>query len=379
MFRVLFWGSLLATGYTYVGYPLVLAMLARVRPRPWNQAAIEPTVTLLIAAWNEAGVIEAKLENALALDYPKERLKIVVASDGSSDETVTLARKYVDRGVEVLNLPRGGKTATLNRVMPRLDTELVVFSDANVFFEPDAIRKLVRHFADQQLGGVSGDVRLKPDGFSLGQSQGLYYRYERFIQRMESRIGSIIGADGGMYAIRRELFQEVPEHLINDDFIISMQVACQGRRVIYDPEAVAYEDSPINSENEFRRKVRVEHGNFQQLFSGRGVPGTTQPLLLFCYVSHKVMRWTAFVPLTVLAGSSLLLAHRAPLCALAAAAQGVFYALAYAGSRLPGHGGKLTNIPYYFVMENLAAIRGLERVFTGQVQWGTAQTRTRSV
>lgn len=435
--HAIFWGSALTLGYTYFGYPLALAGLARGMPRPWQkasdasmQAAMSsgqpspdfpeglPSVTLLIAAWNEARVIEAKLQNALAIAYPTDRLRIVVASDGSNDETVAIARRFEAQGVQVLDLPRGGKTSAINRAMEQLaaeglTSELLVFSDANVFFEPDALQKLVRHFVDPQIGGVSGDVRLKPDGFSLGESQGLYYRYERWIQTQESRIGSIIGADGGMYAIRRALFRPIPTHLINDDFILSMEVVRQGFRLIYDPEAVAFEDSPVDSANEFKRKIRVEHGNFQALFSGYSVPHRNQPLALFCYFSHKVARWLGFVPLSLALGSSIGLAPLGGLPLLAAVAQGGFYGLAFlgwqgekrmqgseagshagspAGSHAPthapshGHAGtsSRTQVPFYFTLENLAALRGLHRLLTtkaapGSSQWGTAATRSRTV
>lgn len=383
LLKTLFWGSVIALGYTYVGYPLLLGALAKVRPRPWARAELTPSLAIVIAAWNEAGVIEAKLQNAIGLDYPKDRLHIVVASDGSSDDTVAIARRFESQGVMVLDLPRGGKTSTLNRAMEiltakGLQPEVLVFSDANVFFEPDALKQLVRHFADPTIGGVSGDVRLKPDGFSLAQSQGLYYRYERFIQEKESLIGSIIGADGGMYAMRGRLFKAIPPHLINDDFILSMEVVRQGMRLIYDPEAIAYEDSPVDSANEFRRKVRVEQGNFQALFSGWSIPGKDQPIERFCYFSHKVARWCGFVPLSIALGSSAALAPLGGLPLLALGLQSTLYVLALVGAFKKDHGGSATNVPYYFVMENFAAVKGFYRLMTGQVQWGTAATRTRN-
>lgn len=409
--RAIFWGSVVALGYTYVGYPLVLAGLAKLRPRPWkkaSEAAMQeacrtdtptedfpqglPNVTVLIAAWNEGRVIDAKLQNALNIQYPTGRLKIVVASDGSSDDTVAIARQYEAQGVRVLDLPRGGKTSALNRAMELLtqeglQTDVLVFSDANVFFEPDAVLKLVRHFADPQIGGVSADVRLKPDGFSLGESQGLYYRYERWIQEQESRIGSIIGADGGMYAMRRQLFKAIPTQLINDDFILSMEVVRQGFRLIYDPEAVAYEDSPVDSANEFKRKIRVEHGNFQALFSGYSVPHAHQPIERFCYFSHKVARWLGFVPMSTALASSLLLAPQGGIPLLAALVQAGFYGQALRGWQQEQQQqpmGSSTQVPFYFTLENLAAFRGLHRLLTtkaapASAQWGTAATRSRHV
>lgn len=388
MLHLLFWSSAGLLAFTYLGYPLSLEALARVRARPWKQAELTPSVALVIAAWNEAGVIQAKLENVLALDYPADKLRVVVASDGSQDATVSLAQRFerspTGPQVTVLDLPRGGKTQALERAMQWLDqtapeVEVVVFSDANVFLEPDALRKLVRHFADPSIGGVSADVRLRPEGFSLGDSQGLYYRYERWIQRLESRLGSIIGADGGLYGIRRALYRSVDRKLINDDFVLSLGVVRQGFRLIYDPEVVAHEDSPVDAANELRRKVRVEHGNFQALFAGVVMPGKEQPLERYCFIGHKVLRWVGFVPLSVLLGSSVCLAPGGGLPMLVAGAQGVFYLLAGLGWAFEGRGGPALKVPFYFTMENVAAVRGLLRHFTGETQWGTAATRTRPV
>lgn len=381
------YSSLALLGYTYAGYPLLIGLLARVRPRPWTQdESLTPRVALIIAAWNEGQVIREKLENALQLDYPKDRLHIWVASDGSDDSTVAQARTFETRGVHVLELPRGGKTATLNRAVAALQApeqeppDILVFSDANVFFEPDALRKLVRNFADPTIGGVSADVRLRPEGFSLGESQGLYYRYERFIQTCESQAGSMIGADGGMYALRTRLFSPVPAHILNDDFVLSMGVIRQGLRLVYEPDAVAWEDSPQSAQAEFKRKIRVEQGNFQALLEDLIWPPADARLERFCMLSHKVLRWFGFLPLGVALGSGLLsLGGPLPL-RLLTLPQVAFYALAAAGAwqdargRLESQGSRLT-LPYYFVLENLAAARGFWRSRTGTHDWGTAARR----
>ncbi len=374
---ILFWSSAAWLGYTYAGYPALIAAAARIRPRPWRKVGILPDVSLIVAAWNEEAVIAEKIENALAADYPQDRLEILIASDGSSDATVAIARRYQDRGVRVLDLPRGGKTATLNRAVAEARGEILVFSDANVFLAPNALKRLVRHFADPSIGGVTGDVRLKPEGFTLGQSQGLYYRYERFIQEAESEVGSTIGADGGMYAIRRTCFQPVPEEVINDDFVISMNVIAQNRRLVYDPSAIAYEDSPPNAGLEFDRKTRVEHGNFQSLFGGHGRPGLRHPWTLFAYLSHKASRWLAFVPLSLAMTTSIALARTGPLHATALGLQSLFYFLALLGWRLEGKGGPILSVPFYFVLENLAAARGLVRAVTGKRAWGSTRVRVK--
>lgn len=384
------WGSIALLGYTYAGYPLLLGVMAKTLPRPWHVDETHcPKVALIIAAWNEAQVIHAKLENALLLDYPRDRLQIWVASDGSDDETVRLARAFEPHGVTVLDLPRGGKTRTLNRTVALLrdsgepPPDLLVFSDANVFFEPDALRKLTRNFADPSIGGVSADVRLRKEGFSLGASQGLYYRYERFLQRCESRIGSMIGADGGMYAIRASLFAPVPGHILNDDFVISMGVIRQGFRLVYEPEAVAWEESPQSAQAEFKRKIRVEQGNFQALFEGLMMPPSTAPLERFCTVSHKVLRWFGFVPLGVALGAGTFGLGHSTFSSLMGMGQLSLYLLAARGAWHEARGtlatqGSTTTLPYYFVLENLAAAQGFWRSRSGVQDWGTAARRSTS-
>ncbi len=372
---IVFCSSATWLAFTYAGYPLLLAAASKLRPRPWRRADIRPSVSLIVAAWNEETVIRDKIENALALDYPADRLEIIIASDGSDDRTVAFAREYEKRGVQVLDLPRAGKTATLNRAVARARGEILVFSDANVMIEPGAMKRLVSHFADPAIGGVTGDVRLEPAGFTLGEPQGHYYRYERFIQWAESLLGSTIGADGGMYAIRKACFREVPGEIINDDFVISMNVVKQGFRLVYDPGAVAHEESPADARLEFGRKTRVEQGNFQAFLAGEGVPGPDQPWALFAYFSHKVSRWVAFVPLGLALGSSMALAPVSGVHALAFGTQTLFYGLALAGWRIEGKGGAALSLPFYFVLENFAAARGLLRALTGNRDWGSTRQR----
>ncbi len=376
--RILFWASLVQLAYTYAGYPVLIGVLGRFRAKAWKKGDELPKVSLIIAAWNEAGIIGQKLENALGLDYPRDRLEIILASDGSDDGTAAIASTFESRGVRVLDLPHRGKTATLNDAVEHASGDILVFSDANVFFRPDALRKLVRHFADPRIGGVSGDVRLKPEGFELGEAQGIYYRYERFIQLCESKLGSIVGADGGMYAIRKKHFRKVPADLINDDFILSMEVVRQGARLVYDPEAIAEEESPDDPWSEFKRKTRVEQGNFQSLFRGYAVPTGKDPTALWAYLSHKVARWFGFIPMSALALSSLRLRRNGPLYAVVFGGQSLFYGLAIVGMVTGGRGGSLVKIPHYFLLENLAAARGFVRLFSRTRDWGKAQTAARS-
>jgi cellulose synthase/poly-beta-1,6-N-acetylglucosamine synthase-like glycosyltransferase len=247
----------------------------------------------------------------------------------------------------------------LNRVIPRTHGDILVLSDANTMYWPDAIQKLVRHFADPSVGAVSGDVRLVEAADTHAHSEGLYYRYERGLQHLESDIGSMIGVDGAMYAVARHCFRPPADHTVVDDLVISMTAARLGYRVLYEPQAVAIEDSTSSSQEEFRRKSRIVAGGIQAFLQGQGVPGWRQPLLLFCYVSHKLLRWALpFFLLWWLAMSWILSA--ALFYQLVLWAQVLFYggAVGYALNVLACRKLRWVNIAYYFCLVNGAALVG---------------------
>lgn len=372
--NVIFWVSLATVFFVYAGYPLTLVLLRSVRARPtsFNDEML-PSVSLVIAAYNEEKVIQEKIENSLALAYPKNRLQIVVVSDGSTDKTNEIIQSFSEQGVLFYTMkPRGGKTGALNSAIPRSNGEILVLSDANAMYQPDAIRKLVRHFSDPTVGAVSGDVRLFDAADSYAESEGFYYKYERWIQELESQIGSIIGADGAMYAVRRNAFQAPPNAIILDDFVISMNVARQGFRVVYDSEAVAFEDGTSSASEEFRRKIRIVAGGIQALRLGLGVPSFQQPLLLYCYVFHKLLRWC--LPIFLIACfifSGLLLSE--PLYQAAFIAQVICYliAIGYSLGFLNFSRAKWVSIPFYFCLVNGAALLGIWRGLLGSqaVTW----------
>ncbi len=349
--------------FVYAGYPLCLLVLSKFQSRiTQKQDDFFPTVSLVIAAYNEEKVLAEKLENALGLDYPKDCLQIVVASDGSTDATNRIAESFMDRGVILCKvIPRGGKTRALNTVVPQTHGEILVLSDANAMYQPDAIRKLTRHFYDPSVGAVSGDVRLVNAADSFAASEGLYYQYERWLQLRESEVGSIIGADGGMYALRRGLFQSPPDFIVVDDFVISMSVAIQGSRVVYDPEAVAIEGGTESAGEEFRRKIRIVAGGIQALKFGQGVPGIQQPLLVFCYMFHKLFRWLVPVFLLVAFVSSGLLFSEGYIYQFAFICQLLCYlmALGYAKGIFEFNSKTWLRVPYYFCLVNGAALVGI--------------------
>ncbi len=365
--------------YMYVGYPLVLAALARLLPTKIKQdEQFCPEITLLIIAYNEEREIAVKLDNSLTLDYPPERLKIVVASDGSTDATNTLVENYASRGVRLITFPENrGKIAALNDAMARIETEIVVFSDANVMYEEQALHKLVRNFNDPKVGAVSGKVVLLNDALSYGHSEKIYYCIEHFIQEMEGATGTLVGADGAMYAIRRELFSPPPTDTILDDFVISVNIARQGYQVIHEREALGFERNLHELGDEFRRKARIISGGFQFLLTKDSLPALySQPLLLFNFISHKVLRWfngVLFIPLFLLLFHIHVTEHLARL-PLTIALYGMLLAalLAVAGHLVPTIRKILPiNMLHYFFMLALASLVGLYRELTGgqQVTW----------
>ncbi len=293
--RVVFWSSLAILLYLFVGYPLLIALLGLFRHRPIavaRPAGDLPSVCMLIAAHDEEEVIAGKLENSIAVDYPRDRFRVVVASDGSRDHTNPIASGFSDRGVELRAYPRRrGKIATILETMPSIDAEVVVLTDANTFLRPDAVTQLVRNFANPQVGAVSGDVVLTGDRAALAQPEDLYYRYERWLQRAESELGSMVGVDGALYAVRRSLFVAPPEDTVLDDMAVPMAVIRQGSRVVFEPEAIAFEHGSRSAWEEFARKTRIVAGAVQFLRRGGSQIPWRAPQTVFSLFSHKILRW----------------------------------------------------------------------------------------
>lgn len=365
--ELVFWASLAIIVYVYIIYPLILAALGGLsRPTKQDQNIL-PTISLVTAAYNEERVIQEKLENSLNLDYPKDRLQIHIASDGSTDATNAIVQAYTERGVILHKVsPRGGKMRALNLVIPKTQSEILVLSDANTMYQPDALRKLVRHFVDPTVGAVSGDVRLVNAADSHAHSEGLYYRYERWLQSLESRLGSIIGVDGAMYAIRHDLYRAPSNNIILDDFVISMSVARLGYRVLYEPEAVAIEEGTRSSREEFQRKIRIVAGGIQALRQREGLPHYSQPFLLFGYCSHKLFRWLSPCFLFLLFLSSIFLAHKFTYLA-AMIMQALVYgsSVLYRSNIFGVQKFRWCGISYYFILVNIAALIGIWKGLLG--------------
>lgn len=360
--EVLFWGCILMTIYVYLGYPICLFLLSCLTRRQIIKKDFTPMVTFLISVYNEEKVIRERIENLLQLDYPKDKLEIIIISDGSTDKTDEIVKEYEDKGIILKRLERGGKLVALNKIIPTVRGEIVILSDANVFCQKDTVRILVRNFYKDEIGCVSGDVRLL-GGVNFENGESLYYKYERFLQKKESEIHSLMGADGALYAIRKKLYSPPPPEGATDDFVISMEIAKAGYRAIYEEEAKAFEDSAPTSKEEFRKKVRVVAAAFQCLKLGAGIPTLAQPVLLFEYISHKLLRW--FIPFFLIGVfvSNLFLLNLLfyQICLLL---QLAFYTCALCGI-ISKAKIKIFSIPLYFCIVNAAAFIGFFKGIVG--------------
>lgn len=387
------WGLVL---YSYLGYPLLLALWAalhqlgqdlryvfRKEDRRQPEPLELPCVAVVIAAYNEERHIAARVRNLLEQDYPADKLRIYIGSDGSQDRTAEILRSFQDERLQPQIFERNrGKASVLNDLRTQTREPIVVFSDANTFFEHQAIRKLVRWFQDPTVGGVTGELRLLGND---GENQdSLYWRMEQALKYFEGRIGALLGANGAIYAVRRELWPALPANAICDDFIIGMQIPVTGHRLAYDPTAWAEEDTPSDIAEEHHRRLRIGIGNFQSLFEHPEFITRTNWATKFSYVSHKVLRWTTphllltSLVATLLLAATLESAHTVPWRAWAGiqlvgyAAVSLWYRRSLAGSPLPRH----ARLPTFFFALNWAFLLASIRYFH-RSQQGTWRRTTR--
>jgi glycosyltransferase involved in cell wall biosynthesis len=356
MAKLLFWIAAGFVVYVYLGYALILWCLQALAPFSRRNQPLQPTVSLLVAAYNEAAVIEGKIRNSLALDYPPDKLEIVIASDGSSDATAEIVRSFLkDAGrgqVRLLDFKNNrGKMAALNEAIPQLCGEIVAFSDASSMLAPDSIRILVQHFADPRIGAASGVYRLlKKDQANLGAQEDIYWRYETFLKLQEAKLGAFTGAHGSLYAIRRELYPFPSAATINDDFTIPMRILQRNYRVAYEPAAVAHEEA--HEMEGFSRRVRIATGNVEQLRELKGLVWPPRPFVLFCLLSHKTGRLLVPVAMLVALAANIVLRGKAPYGWLLLG-QALFYGLAALGAAV-NLKPRILRLPYYFCMVNSA-------------------------
>jgi cellulose synthase/poly-beta-1,6-N-acetylglucosamine synthase-like glycosyltransferase len=353
--RILFWGGAAALAWTHVGYPLAAAAAARLRPRPVRRGDGEPSVSVIVAAHDEEGVIERRVENLLQLDYPAEKLEVVVASDASRDRTDELVEAIAlrDSRVRLVQAPRGGKVAAQNLAVRETGSEILAFSDANATWPPDALRKLVRSFADPDVGYVTGRATYA-DGDGTNR-EGAYWAFELWLRQQESQLGSVTGGNGPIYAVRREDYVDVDPRF-GHDLAFPYLMVQRGRRAVYEPEAISVEKPSRDLEDEYRRKVRMFEHCWLITLRG-GMLRDVDPVYLVELLSHRVLRYgTGLLHLGVLAANVALLGRRR-VYDVALAKQAAFLLLALAGKRgvrAPG-----AALAYYYVLVTWATVVSL--------------------
>ena len=368
------------TVYVYAGYFIVLLILEKLLPSPEAPAAgYLPSISLIIAAFNEEDVIRKKLENTRELDYPSDKLQVMVVADGSSDATADIAREFENEDVLVLFSPeRKGKSAAINRGVQEASGDILVFSDANAYYLPDALQNLVIHYADESVGCVSGRKTVRKSDSQIAESEGLYWRFESSLKKLETKTGSTVAVVGEMNSLRRSLFEPIPGHIINDDSFLALRILSQAYRVVYEPGAISWETSAATTSDEIKRRQRINAGRYQQMFMLNLWTG--MPLLnMFKLISHKFFRLLLpfFMIGAFLFNTLLLLMPDTPLlmtilwflqfAAYDAALMG--YVLERAGKK-----NKILSAVYYIVSSNIAALRGFIRHIRGQqtVLWEKA-------
>lgn len=362
--------------YHYLAYPFIAIAISKLRTSNVTVIDCERSIALVIAAYNEEKVIRDKLANSLALDYPRDKLQIIVVADGSTDTTPDIATEFKDHGIRCLFVPeRRGKSHALNRAVAASRSEIVVLSDANNLFSSDALRYLVRALSRPSVGGVSGAKRIienRDRAASVGDS--LYWRYESMIKLAESKLGGTVAADGEIFAMRRELYRSIPPEVINDDAFLTLAVVLQGYEISYEPTATSTEEASASITEDFRVKVRMVAGGYQFLaMYWRDLMGTGW--FAFKFASHKILRWLMPLFLIALLSISVLRFDEWPY-ALLLAAQILFYGIASIGALMPSvrQASRLVYVPFYFTTMNLAAFIGLARFLRGRqsVLWSKA-------
>jgi len=377
--EMLLWGALTLIAFAYFGYFLILVILSRLVRNPVRRAPIEPLVTFLITAYNEERGIAAKLEQTLALDYPAEKLEIIVASDGSSDRTDEIVRGYADRGVKLVRVDgRAGKTETQNQALLKAHGAVVIFSDATARYAVASIRKIVANFADPQVGAVSGRYEYhNPTGATIGLGGMLFARFDNAIRSMQTAVWTITGCSGCIYAVRRELYAPLPADIISD-LCEPLKVLQKGYRVVFEPDAVAYEETTTRAREEFGMRVRVIVRGMRGLLYMKSLFNPIRyPFAAFQLLAHKVLRWTVPVLLFVVLCANVALANRTSFYSALLFVQCVFYTIALLGfvaERRSLRIGPLA-IPLYFVTINLAAAVAMFRLWKGHkaVTWETVR------
>jgi len=388
---LIFWLSIFIVFYTFMGYGILLYFIIKLKRTFKGKPAVIapandllPDCTLVVAAYNEELLIEDKIKNCLALKYPPGRLNLVFVTDGSSDKTPELIRKYPQ--VKLLHQAgRAGKIAAVHRAITFVTSEIVVFTDANTFLNAEALVEICKHYADKTVGAVAGEKRVQIDENADASSagEGFYWKYESALKKWDSELYSVVGAAGELFSVRRSLYQDVPADTVLDDFMISMLIASKGYRIIYEPQAYAIETASENVSEELKRKIRIAAGGIQSILRlGSLFNPFKYPILSFQYISHRVLRWTVtpfLLILTFVLNIVLALEPGNTFFVILLLAQVLFYVLAFTGMIMEKRHIRIKAlfIPYYFCVMNYAVLMGIIRYFTTKQSavWEKAQRK----
>lgn len=381
--RILFWVLLVLIAYCYIGYPVLLSVLAAARPKRVKKGEYFPTISIVMTVCNEERIIMRRIRNLLSLDYPSPQMEILIGSDGSTDRTNTIIQNVKDERLHFIPYrQRKGKMARINQLTSVARGEIVVFADARQVFESAALRELVSNFNDPSVGCVSGELIFSTKEGATAEGINLYWEYEKWLRQMESRLHSMIGATGAIYAIRRELFSPAPENVILDDVYIPLRIVLKGYRAVLENRALAFDSAASNPKEEFTRKARTLAGNYQLFFLLPGVFNPFASPLAIQVFSHKVLRLMIPFFLMLVFGISMFL-NADLMFRLFLWVQIAFYAMAMMGALTRNSErsvlklvSKLCYVPYVFCLLNFSALAGFWRFITAtqEVMWRKAHT-----
>jgi len=374
VFKVIFWFSLFIVFYSYIGYGILISVLVWLKRLFSRQRVItdgstfEPEVTIVVSAFNEEDFIERKIQNTFELNYLSSKLKVIFITDGSTDNTPALIKKY--ERIELLHEPqRRGKVAAMNRAMKFVNTQFVIFSDANTLLNKDCVKEIIKHYADPKVGGVAGEKKVisSMDSNAAGVGEGLYWKYESFLKKMDAAFYSVVGAAGELFSVRKDLFEDAGEHVIIEDFVQSLKICMKGFIIQYEPNAFAIESSSASMRDEQKRKVRISAGAFQAMIIVKDLFNIFKyPVLSFQFISHRILRWTLCpVCLVFLFVSNLaiIISDHNIFYVVFFWAQVIMYTVAIVGWIFANRNimVKVLYVPYYFLFMNISVFMGFSR------------------
>ncbi len=372
--KIIFFLSCFIVLYNYAGYAIIVVLFNKFFKRKKiadSASASLPTVSFIVAAYNEQDCMRQKIENSLQQNYPAHRIEYIFITDGSTDNTPNIVKEYSQ--VKLLHSDqRAGKSAALNRAVSLANNNILIFSDANTNLNVDAVMNIAKHYADPNTGGVAGEKKvLKASENEVGGSEGLYWKYESFLKKIDSEFYSVVGAAGELFSVRKELYEPIQNNIILDDFVISLKIAKRGYRIQYEPNAYASELPSFSLKEEEKRKIRISAGAFQAMAILKSLfKFWKQPRLSFLYISHRVLRWT-LTPLSLIiafiSNAVLFFYSDHPFFKITFVAQLLFYGFAFLGGAFPSQTKniKLVKLAYYFVFMNISVIRGFFRYMKG--------------